>query len=585
MRLIILLFCHVITISTIHAQYSKAEILNESYSSIYNKLIAAKGDSIQQRFFLEAYMQKARNENNIKKIITGYKYLRTRATRKTKPIYADSVVKSALATKDTILISSAYLSKGIVFYWNKQYEKALDNYILSFKYLNESKSEDPYLTNKLSYNMGLVKYYLGMNQDALTTLKPCLEYFELHHQKAYLVTLNFIGICYMNLGNYVMTSKINRQGIEKGKEIGNRSVEVYFRKSEAINQYYKGNYQTTIDSLEAVIPTIDDRGDFANVTLSQYYIGKSYWDLNQRKTAIPYLELVDQSITENNYLKKEVLKSYTMLEQYYLSIGDSTNYLKYLEKQNLFTNMLLEQQRILFPKLAKEYDQIKLNKTKEKPEQVAQESEPKNGLLWVLILGGTLLLALLLWFYFRNIYPKNLFKKQRTDELNSLTGTSADVPSDKDFTKDVDSKTKTVKGGASSVVVREKSINIILEHLDAFEKGKKYVDKNMSIVYMANKFGTNVTYLSHVLNNIKKKSFNDYINELRIDHIIEYAKNNADKEPTIKELTEVGGFTNPRKFRQVLKSKTGMLPSDFLKALKDGTLDQIDHMNRKPSQK
>src|SRR5690606_16791354 len=183
------------------------------------------------------------------------------------------------------------------------------------------------------------------------------------HQKAYLVTLNFMGICYMNLGNYVMTSKINRQGIEKGKEIGNRSVEVYFRKSEAINQYYKGNYQTTIDSLEAVIPTIDDRGDFANVTLSQYYIGKSYWDLNQRKTAIPYLELVDKSITENNYLKKEVLKSYTMLEQYYLSIGDSTNYLKYLEKQNLFTNMLLEQQRILFPKLAKEYDQIKLNKT------------------------------------------------------------------------------------------------------------------------------------------------------------------------------------------------------------------------------
>src|SRR5690606_33305479 len=144
-------------------------------------------------------------------------------------------------------------------------------------------------------------YYLGMNQDALTTLKPCLEYFELHHQKAYLVTLNFIGICYMNLGNYVMTSKINRQGIEKGKEIGNRSVEVYFRKSEAINQYYKGNYQTTIDSLEAVIPTIDDRGDFANVTLSQYYIGKSYWDMNQRKTAIPYLELVDKSIRSEEH--------------------------------------------------------------------------------------------------------------------------------------------------------------------------------------------------------------------------------------------------------------------------------------------
>src|SRR5690606_10461367 len=133
---------------------------------------------------------------------------------------------------------------------------------------------------------------------------------------------------------------------------------------------------------------IENLGDFANVTLGNYYIGKSYWDLNKQETAIPFLKLVDQSITDNEYIKNEILDTYTMLENYYKSIGDSTTYLHYLEKQNQMTNTLMDRHKSLFPKINTEYDQaniIKEQERRENKEKLSKQFKLPDWLLWILI--------------------------------------------------------------------------------------------------------------------------------------------------------------------------------------------------------
>src|SRR5690606_17243327 len=155
MKFKILFFIYAITISTIYAQNTSDEILKESYTTIYKMIKATDEDSIQQRFLLKGFMQKARIENNWKQIVQGYKNYLHQSPREQMIVYADSMVYSALDSKDTHLIASAFLTKGLTYYWYKQYGKALDNYILSNKYLQKSNSENPYLKNKLSYNMGL----------------------------------------------------------------------------------------------------------------------------------------------------------------------------------------------------------------------------------------------------------------------------------------------------------------------------------------------------------------------------------------------------------------------------------------------
>src|SRR5690606_3585578 len=409
----ILLFIYALTISTLYAQNSVIEILEESYPTIYKKINAAKENPTQQQFLLEAFMFKARKENNWKQIVQGYKNYLHHSPREQMVVYGDSMILAALESKDSKLIASAYLTKGLTYYWRKQYVKALDNYVLSNEYLQRSDSEDPYLKHKLSYNMGLIKYYLEQYDEALTALKSCLDYFKLHNNAAYLVTLHLTGQTYRGLGNYKMSSQINSQGLEKGKEVGNQSFEVYFKESEAINQYYYHNYQSAIDTLAKVIPEIENLGDFANVTLGNYYIGKSYWDLNKQENAIPYLKLVDQSITDNEYIKNEILDTYTMLENYYKSIGDSTTYHQYQGKHLQMTNALMDRHNSLFPKINTEYDQANIIKEQERrdnKEKLSKQSELPNWLLWILILGGLVVLTAVLWYY-KSLKRRNL-KKQ-----------------------------------------------------------------------------------------------------------------------------------------------------------------------------
>src|SRR5690606_36467604 len=243
-----------------------------------------------------------------------------------------------------------------------------------------------------------------------------------------------------------MSSKINSQGLEKGKEVGNQSFEVYFKESEAINQYYYQNYQSAIDTLEKVIPEIENLGDFANVTLGNYYIGKSYWDLNKQETAIPYLKLVDQSITDNEYIKNEILDTYIMLENYYKSIGDSTTYHQHQGKHLQMTNTLMDRNKSLFPKINTEYDQaniIKEQERRENKEKLSKQSELPNWLLWILILGGLVVLTAVPWHY-RSWKEKNL--KKQFDNLYPYTPSNADVSSTSDLSEQDNSETYLDEG-------------------------------------------------------------------------------------------------------------------------------------------
>lgn len=69
-------------------------------------------------------------------------------------------------------------------------------------------------------------------------------------------------------------------------------------------------------------------------------------------------------------------------------------------------------------------------------------------------------------------------------------------------------------------LISDKVENEILIELDHFEHNKGYLNPHITIVLLAKELDTNVKYLSSILNNSKQKSFNNYINELRIEYIV-----------------------------------------------------------------
>lgn len=117
--------------------------------------------------------------------------------------------------------------------------------------------------------------------------------------------------------------------------------------------------------------------------------------------------------------------------------------------------------------------------------------------------------------------------------------------------------------------IHDNTINQILSKLDKFEKSERFLKKDMSLTYLANMLDTNPNYLSMIINQYKDKNFNNYLNGLRINHLIKLLY----KEPLYREykiayLSEYCGFISRDVFGVAFKKETGMTPSYFINQLK-----------------
>ena len=109
----------------------------------------------------------------------------------------------------------------------------------------------------------------------------------------------------------------------------------------------------------------------------------------------------------------------------------------------------------------------------------------------------------------------------------------------------------------------------MVQKLSQFENSKQFTKQDMSLAMLASYFDTNTKYLSEVINTHKDKNFNSYINELRINYIIDKLKNNRTYlQYKISYLAEESGFSSHSSFATVFKAVTGIPPTVFIEMLK-----------------
>src|SRR5690606_34458764 len=109
----------------------------------FDKIENSQQDSATQSVYLRFFLEKAKSEKNWEEILNGYKNYLHYSSPTMALVYADSMIIAAEKSKDNALIGSAYLSKGIEYYGQKNYTEALNNYLIANKYI--SRTEDKYL--------------------------------------------------------------------------------------------------------------------------------------------------------------------------------------------------------------------------------------------------------------------------------------------------------------------------------------------------------------------------------------------------------------------------------------------------------
>lgn len=522
---------------------------SKNYEYLDDKIYELKKDSSKAAVYMYAYLNKARNEHNWKEMVNAYQGLLHQSPDNLRLVYADSMIYSAKKSNDDALIGSAYLSKGIVYYGQKKQIMALDNYLIANSYI--SKTKDNYLIHKVKYHIALIKYYLGFYDEGISLLKECVAYFmEDENPRPYLNSLHSLGLCYNKIGNYELCSQTNSLGLSQSKRLGIKEMEAYFIHSEGINKYFMHNYRAAISDIEFTIEEISKNKDFANESIGNFYIGKSYWALNNKEKAIPYFKKVDQIFNDKGYIRPDIREAYELLIKYYGSIKDPKSQLYYIDQLLKAENVLNENFKYLIGKTHKEYDAKVLLLERENIEDQLTRRKYYDSILVAFTLLLFIVVVVSTYRHFKN---KTVYK-QKFEELMSKINN--EKPKHKNNTWEI--------ADISPEVVTD-----ILKQLEKFEAEKKFLQKNISLAKLAVAFKSNTKYLSKIIMHSRGKGFVEYINDLKIDYIISLLHTDgAARKYTNKALAEEAGFTSTQRFANAFLARTEMPTAYFIEQLK-----------------
>ena len=101
----------------------------KSFQYLSDQVLLNREDKTKALYYSQYWLTKAKNENNLSQIPLAYKALLHSTSKEYQLLYTDSILQSAIQTKNDKIIASAYMTKGIVFYENKLIKEALDNYL------------------------------------------------------------------------------------------------------------------------------------------------------------------------------------------------------------------------------------------------------------------------------------------------------------------------------------------------------------------------------------------------------------------------------------------------------------------------
>ncbi len=522
---------------------------NKDFDYLFDNIERNNTLEKDRALYLRVFVVKAKSEENWEELSNAYKNYVHYAPEKLKLVFADSMVAAAQKSKDNRIIGSAYLSKGIAYYSQKRLKEAMDLYLIADKYITKTNDRD--LIRKSKYQIGQIKYYLGYYDEAILIFKECIDYYKPSNVRAYLNSLHLLGLCYNMVGNHGLCTSINEAGIAEGKRTGNLDMESYFVHSEGVNQCMMHNYTLAIQKIRLSMPHIQKNKDFANETIGYFYIGKSLWELGEKEQALPYFKMVDKAFSQRYYIRPDLSESYELLISYYNSKNMLGPQLHYIEKLIQVNKKLSHTYAYLQEKVLGEYNITGLAAEKEKIEKALNRQKYNDCIFISIIAIMTIFTSYWIVRYFRS-------RKEARKKYEELV---AKIEAAR--------KVKSNDGEDANIQMSKDAETTVLQSLKKFEKGKKFLEKDLNLTKLAGNFNTNTKYLSHIILRHRNKKFPEYINGLKIDSIAERIRNEkVFRNYTHDALADEAGFSSTRRFVNAFFSRTGITVTYFIDELK-----------------
>lgn len=366
-----------------------------------------------------------------------------------------------------------------------------------------------------------------------------------------------IALAYKKLDKIDSAFFYNQKAVELYKEINDSLSLGYSFLILGQIEGQRKNYKESVISYKKSIPYVISDENYK--ILSQIYtlIGAGYDSIYNYNFSLKYHKKADSLYSQKKLLSTKLENSFKFLLQHYKKENNLKKQLEFLNKILKVKEYKVNEKTQINKTFSEEYDIPNLISEKKKIiEKLKHEVNESRKIKIAYIVLVTLLVILI---GYQN-------KRKRTYKKRFLLLVNQEKLS-KNQSKE------TLKNYNKNEISTEIVTNI-LKQLKSFEKKEKFINPDTSLQSLSDKFETNTSYLSKVINQYKNTSFSNYVNELRIEYTVEKLKKDTLwRKYTIKAIAAEVGFKSPEAFSKAFYKFTGIKPSYFIKELEKSEKD------------
>ncbi|MBC8755602.1 tetratricopeptide repeat protein [Kordia sp. YSTF-M3] len=473
--------------------------------------------------------------------------------------YFIAAIEIAKEMQHDSLLFRSYIKLGKSYLYSWKNEKAIEAYYNALTIAKKNKDVDQEL---IAYS-GLIAFLPFINKedkavDFSVYALSLVDKASFKNKENHVKVLTTICDAFMAQGDYDSMLPHLEKGIALAEKLNYQAglLDLYIKKGKFFRHKKKWEQAFLyLHKAETILKENHVANSFFPKVNTNYSLALCYYDLEKYDNAIEYLLNSIALLKDEDLEKDNVIDTYSLLAKCYSKKG---NY----KESNIALNTVIklkDSSRLTKDKAINAFheqdSETFLLQIVALQNQGKEDKQRMSYMLWGIIIASFAFFLILFLYIKKQKANKATFKAliQKKSILEENEKTTA---------------FKKSKNEIKYIAIDDTTVKEIIERLKKLEDQEYFLNSNCSLSSIAKKVKTNVTYLSQIINNYKGKTFNDYINDLRIEYVLNRLKNDKKfRSFSVKAIATELGYKSDDSFVKHFKNKTGLNPSYYIKEL------------------
>jgi AraC-like DNA-binding protein len=556
-RFFIFILFFILSLDIAKGQESTKPLAYSKFEKIQQDIFSTK-DRKQAFLLSKKQIELAKAEENPKELLNAYANAAGTATDSIGLKYGDSILNLAIKLKDQAAIGSAYNTIANTSLVVSDYKKAAEFSVISYDYFISQNKED--LARRCLFTIGKLKSLIGEDESAQKIFKDQYLYFKKNQVDSdnklwYSFYLTSLIITNAKLKKHTENEVLIKESYkfyQTNKNLNSSKFHVFI--TDAINDFYMRKYTSSILKINNALDLMN-KTNYRIPDEFNFLLAKCYWKSGQIEKAFPIFKKIRDNYFKTRRTPLSFRPAFDFFTEYYKKHGTT-------EQQLASMNDLLEFDK--YERDVRKNVQIKLKEFDEKYKVVEEYNAQKEQSFSDFMSYAIIFLSSLAVIYY-------VFKKIKSNKKPSVI----ELSEVRNF-NDVKITTENLQANFVESYAEEEfdyslyrpinklTVDQIISAMNAFESSLGFLEQDLKLTSLAQKFSTNDKYLSKVIKIKTGKTFNAYLTDLRFDYLDSMLQNDSQfRHQKIKEISAKLGFGSPEFFATAFKEKYGKSPKEF----------------------